>query len=151
MSVFLCFLFVCLPFRIFFYWRQIGTSSQRHVTCDISHVTSDMWHMTSHDIWHAIWHMIFDTWDVTKYMWQNTCYMWHTTCDTWHVFIKGHLQDNVTNIIYFVSWPNTMAIIYLVSSRIEIFYIFQKKITALFLKQLKWLVLNMSNYIFGYV
>ena len=46
--------FVCPPWCKF-YWRQIGTSSQRHVTFDI-------WHMTCN-----IRQVICDTWNFTYY------------------------------------------------------------------------------------
>ena len=46
-------LFVCMcfcPLGVIFYWRQIGTSSQRHVTRYMWHVTYDMWYVIC-EIW----------------------------------------------------------------------------------------------------
>ena len=72
-SMFFCvivFIYMCVcSLGVTFYLRQIGTSGQRHVTCDMWLVRCDMWHMT-HDLSHETSDMSHETSD----MWDMTCH-----------------------------------------------------------------------------
>ena len=84
--VFCVFVFACLCvclLGVTFYWRQIGTFSQRHVTCYTWHVTSDMRHMT------------YDTWHLKNDMWPMTCDKHIVTCivNCFSVFVLKEKYD----------------------------------------------------------